>query len=189
MKIGFSGTYSTGKSKLIEALSQRFLMQGLDFGITRVSTVARRCPFPLNKAQTMETSLWILSQAISEELVCQADHTITVADRTVIDVWALSRWALKNQQGDMRHEKLISLITSSWIRTYDIIFRTRVERSIEPNWPKIPDRDLQFRNLVEYLQGECIETLKIDVVELPHDEGERLSTILERTGLNRAKLL
>lgn len=184
MKIGITGTYSTGKSTLIQSLTQVMDEYGSDYGITTVSGIASRCPFPLNKDQTLEGTLWILNEVVNMELVFQDAYEVTIADRTVIDVWAMGRWAWQNRRGTPILEKLITQITATWAPTYDIIFRTKIDTLREPNWPKIPDRDLEFRTLVDALQEACVETFGLDVIELPHDKKERVSTILKHIGLN-----
>lgn len=182
MKIGISGSYSTGKSRLIAALERRLSAEGVDYGVTRVSELAKRCPFPINREQTPASSLWILGALVQEELVCGSRHEVTLADRTVVDVCALTPWDGPAAKGTDTVLSVVSDLTAGWAATYSVIFRARIDAAFEPNWPKIPGGDLEFRERVEQLQGECIEALRLPVVELPSEEAARLATVWEWIG-------
>jgi hypothetical protein len=178
MKIGFTGTYSTGKSTLIEALTKELAARGIDHGTTRVSEAARASPFPLNREQTLDGSLWILAHTLAAELACSARHTLSIADRTVIDIWALARHAARERRGSADRADLIARIVRDWVRSYDLIFLTRIDPSFPPRPSRIPDPE--FRLLVRDLQLDCIADLQLPVVELPHDLEQRLALILDK---------
>jgi hypothetical protein len=181
MKIGISGTYSTGKSSLVAALSKLLTGRNVDYGVTSVSEAALRCPFPINMEQTLDGSLWILNETVNMELVCDSSHAVTIADRTVVDVLAMSRYAARRHRGTNGKLELILDIVRAWVATYDLLFRARVDASQPVNWAKVPDGS--FRLFVQEMQGRCIRELQIPVVELPHDKETRVALILRNAGL------
>jgi hypothetical protein len=177
LKIGISGTFSTGKSTLIAALTKRLSESKTLYGLMELSTIARRCPFPINKDQTMETSLWIMTQMISAELTAAIHNKLTITDRTAIDVWALGEWAREQGREAPTLAPILRDLTGHWLSTYDLIFRSRIDPAMTPNWPKIPEKDLAFRNYIEQLQERCIRTFDLSVVELPDGLTERLTVV------------
>ncbi len=60
------------------------LLKKADYNVELVTEVARRSPFPVNEATTLEGQLWILHAQIAAELdAARAPHVI--CDRSVLD--------------------------------------------------------------------------------------------------------
>ncbi len=82
MKLALIGTHGVGKTTLAFEICS--LLKKADYNVELVTEVARRSPFPVNEATTLEGQLWILHAQIAAELdAARAPHVI--CDRSVLD--------------------------------------------------------------------------------------------------------
>ena len=87
-KIGIVGSKSVGKTTLANLLVGYLRSTGVDADL--VDEVAKRSPLPLNNETSIETSLWILGNQISSEMVL-SNKAVVVCDRTAIDVYPFAK--------------------------------------------------------------------------------------------------
>ncbi|HLE36227.1 MAG TPA: AAA family ATPase, partial [Candidatus Acidoferrales bacterium] len=83
MKLALIGTHGVGKTTL--AYETCSLLKKADHNVELVTEVARRSPFPVNEATTLESQLWILHGQIAAELDAAARAPHVICDRSVLD--------------------------------------------------------------------------------------------------------
>lgn len=83
MKLALIGTHGVGKTTLAYEICT--LLKKADHNVELVAEVARRSPFPVNEATTLEGQLWILHAQIAAELEAASRGAHVVCDRAVLD--------------------------------------------------------------------------------------------------------
>ena len=83
MKVALIGTHGVGKTTLAYDVCARVKKTGQN--VELVTEVARRCPFPVNEATTLEAQLWILHAQIAAELDAARRAPCVLCDRSVLD--------------------------------------------------------------------------------------------------------
>jgi GTPase SAR1 family protein len=129
IKIGVSGAHSTGKTTFIRNLEKRLIQKSIKYKI--VSDLAVKCPLPILTEHTIESTLWIASKSITEEVEAEKDFLLVIADRPILDCWAYFNAVCKNQykENDPRLLTLKSMI-EHWLKTYDLIYQTEIDETI-----------------------------------------------------------
>jgi len=81
VKAAIIGAYSTGKTSLVTRLAATLTNQGVTVAL--VDDAARDCPLPLNRAQTLDSSAWIIGEQIRREsAACALGRQLVLIDRT-----------------------------------------------------------------------------------------------------------
>ena len=112
MKLALIGTHGTGKTTL--AYEVCFLLKKAGHSVELVTEVARRSPFPVNEATTLDGQLWILHAQIAAELDAAARAPHVICDRSVLDNYCY----LVNKFGRQRD---LEPWLARWIETYSLI--------------------------------------------------------------------
>jgi len=161
MKIGFSGTYSSGKTTLLKVLSKYFKNSYL------ITESARE--FDKNDLKNCETQYKILLRQIENEL--RAPHNCTViTDRTVIDNLA------HTEEYCGYNRDLYSLVLN-WIQTYDfIIFCHSDGVPLEDDGFRFTDPN--FRIELENKMLKLYKNNDIKICEVKGSIEEQIKTIL-----------
>ena len=104
-----------------------------------VAEVARRSPFPVNAATTLEGQLWILHAQIAAELDSSRNAANVVCDRSVLDNYCY----LVNKFG--RQPQLEAWL-AWWMQTYDLLADVPLlAQEIQPDGFRSEDRAFQRR--------------------------------------------
>lgn len=162
IKIGISGAHSTGKStfikKIIAELSKKNSLK-----VSVVSDLASVCPLPILRKHTIESSLWIATTGLAQEIEAEYKNDIVIADRPILDSWAYFNAACKGKYDESNPQMILfkSLI-SNWLPTYDLIFQTEVNEAIQIEDNKGRDLDEDYRKSVAQ---EFVEANRIFKVE------------------------
>jgi len=183
LKIGFTGTDSTGKSTVINKLA-KLVSNGHTIKVLSIGDIARHSPYPVIEQQSIESSYWILKQVISSELTLQYETDVLICDRTVLDIWVFSMLSAIN--GLISHQALylFSQEVRAWLRTYKVVFYGVIDNSIPVNVNNVPNGNLKMREQFEELLLIGIETFKAETVfvKLPSTLEERIALV--RSALN-----
>src|SRR5207302_1228218 len=83
LKLALIGTHGVGKTTLAYEICS--LLKKADPHVELVTEVARRSPFPINAATTLEGQLWILHAQIAPELEAGARAPPVICDRAALD--------------------------------------------------------------------------------------------------------
>lgn len=135
MKIAFIGTHGIGKTTLAYELCNELKKQDLDVGF--IDEIARRCPFPINEATSLEAQTWILATTIARELELNKIYTHIICDRSVLDNYVY----LFHKFG---HIAELHALSAYWARSYDLLFKVPLTRRyLKPDGVRSTDLDFQ----------------------------------------------
>jgi len=164
MKIAFIGTHGIGKTTLAYELCNELKKAHLDVGF--IDEIARRCPFPINEATSLEAQTWILATTIARELELGKIYPNIICDRSVFDNYVY----LYHKFGHI--DELHSLATY-WVRTYDLLFKVPFTRKyLRPDG--VRSVDLEFQ---ESIDAGLVELLEADRV--PYHEHRVMSDTVD----------
>ncbi len=163
MKIAFIGTHGVGKTTLAYELCNELKKQSLDVGF--IDEIARRCPFPINEATSLEAQTWILATTIARELELSKIYPNIICDRSVLDNYVY----LQHKFG---HIPELHRLASYWVRTYDLLFKVPFTRKyLNPDG--VRSTDLEFQEAIE---KELLRLLDKDKVPF-HNHDDMKATV------------
>ena len=147
VKIGISGAHSTGKTTFITQLEAALTNQSIPF--KRVSDLATICPLPILREHTVESTLWIASKGIADEIEAEHKFSVVIADRPILDCWAYFNAVCKGRYPDdnTKLQTLKNAITN-WLPTYNLIYQTVIDATILIEDNKGRDLDEAYRKLI-----------------------------------------
>ncbi|MDR0445011.1 MAG: ATP-binding protein [Puniceicoccales bacterium] len=125
-----TGTHGCGKSTLSHRIGSELKRNGHNAIV--ISETARECPFPINKGQTLNSTLFIaLRQAVKELEAIAHGYTHLVLDRGVLDSFIYSE---ATRQGTISElEKAIQGALTTWSRQeYDQVIFLRCDSRDAP---------------------------------------------------------
>ncbi len=149
IKLGVSGTHSTGKTTLIRELEVRLVDAGLRVGrVADLAVDARNHGFPILHDHTFESTLWILSRGIAAELEAAQVADIVLVDRPVVDALGYLSAALAHRKAALRVEEMdyLTVLVKHHVKTYAIICKTVLDQDIAIGPGRDPD--MRFRTSV-----------------------------------------
>lgn len=112
MKLALIGTHGVGKTTLAYEICS--LLKKAGENVELVTEVARRSPFPVNAATTLEGQLWILHAQIAAELDAARRAPHVVCDRSVLDNYCY----LVNK---FSRQAQLEAWLAWWMETYDLL--------------------------------------------------------------------
>jgi Cdc6-like AAA superfamily ATPase len=137
VKLALIGTHGVGKTTIAYEVCSLLKRSGQNVELVR--EVARRSPFPVNAATTIEGQLWILHTQIAAELEATAGAPNVVCDRSVLDNYCY----LMNKFG---RQPEIEGWLCWWMKTYDLLVGIPpLEEPIIRDGFRSEDRDFQRR--------------------------------------------
>ena len=147
MKLALIGTHGVGKTTLAFEICS--LLKKADYNVELVTEVARRSPFPVNEATTLEGQLWILHAQIAAELDAARAANV-ICDRSVLDNYCY----LVNKFG--RQPRLEAWL-DWWMQSYTLLV------GVPPLADGIPpdgfrSENLEFQERIHELIGEMLES-------------------------------
>jgi predicted ATPase len=156
VKIGITGTHSTGKTTFFDTLAPELTRSGLR--VCRISDIARTAKslgFPILTEHTFESTLWIIAECMRREAEASLTNDVILVDRPVIDALGYLRAALQLSRRTINERRLDELATIVKAHTpdYDLLVATSLDNSIEIG--KGRDPNTEFREAA----GHHIETL------------------------------
>lgn len=147
MKIAFIGTHGVGKTTLAYELCNELKKQSLDVGF--IDEIARRCPFPINEATSLEAQTWILATTMARELEHGKIYPNIICDRSVLDNYVY----LYHKFG---HIPELHGLASYWVHTYDLLFRVPYTRKyLRPDG--VRSTDLEFQQVIDRKLEQLLE--------------------------------
>ncbi len=163
LKLALIGTHGVGKTTLAYEICS--LLKKADHNVELVTEVARRSPFPVNEATTLDGQLWILHAQIAAELDASARAPQVVCDRSVLDnyCYLLNKFGRQRQLESWlewwmgTYSLLIGVppmaegIPPDGFRSEDLEFQRRIHDRLTELLEETPFR--QFREQVKWLEG------------------------------------
>lgn len=112
MKIALIGTHGVGKTTLAYEVCTRLKKAGQN--VELVTEIARRSPFPVNEATTLEGQLWILHTQVAAELEAAQRAPYVICDRAVLDNYCY----LVNKCG---RQPALETWLERWLESYGLL--------------------------------------------------------------------
>lgn len=165
IKIGVTGTHSTGKTSFFEAVERELQPQKLR--VRRIGDFARKAKsvgFPILRDHTFESTLWIMAECLRCESEASLSSDLILVDRPAIDALGYLYAALQlsgRTIGDRRLRELTT-IAAAHLPEYDLLIKTSLDNEIELGPGR--DTDCEFREAA----AESIDALVLDIA--PHAE-------------------
>lgn len=147
LKIGISGSHSTGKTTFIKQIEKA--LKNLSIEFKTISDLATICPLPILRNHTIESTLWIATKGITEEIEAEHKFSVVIVDRPILDCWAYFNAVCQNKY-EQSDTKLLTLknIIINWIPTYHFIYQTVIDNTIKIESKKGRDLDKVYRNKI-----------------------------------------
>lgn len=176
VKIGITGTHSTGKTTFFDELEPELARSGLR--VCRISDIARAAKslgFPILTEHTFESTLWIIAECMRREAEASlTNDDVILVDRPVIDALGYLRAALQLSHRTINERRLdeLATIVKAHAPDYDLLIATTLDKSIEVG--KGRDPNIEFRDAA----GHHIDTLVSELVP----------SALRMTSMNRSEI-
>lgn len=172
IKIGIAGTHSTGKSTFMHSLSKALISQEYSIStIGNFATEAKKRGFPTLRDHTFKSTLWIITFCISQELEAELNSDIVLVDRPVIDALGYLYAAL-NYSGrkiSTDEKKYLTSIVKSHSPSYNLLFKTVLNKNIGLGLEKERDADLLFREMAAKSIDDAFTSLEIPFYPISQD--------------------
>ncbi|MEL7370767.1 MAG: AAA family ATPase [Myxococcota bacterium] len=171
--IAIAGTHSTGKSTFLAALCKELESLGLKVGYVReLAVAARKADFGILREHSYESTLWIITRGISEELAAANRAQVVLVDRPVPDALGYLRAALshRGEKINRRTYDYLQDITKGHLPRYDILYKSVLNPAIPMDRSKKRDPDLEFRSQVADCINDVFDELGVDANDLRNDQ-------------------
>ncbi|MBF0121704.1 MAG: hypothetical protein HQK79_22980 [Desulfobacterales bacterium] len=122
--IAFSGSHGVGKTTAVFKKAYELKMQYKTKRIGIADEATYGCPYPINKGMSVFSQLWMFTKHINKELTLLSQYDIVIADRTVVDIIAYTKWAGLSELS----EEMIAIIHHH-IKIYKKIHFKRIENN------------------------------------------------------------
>ena len=160
--IAFTGTHSTGKSTLVDKLTDIAHERGLRVGVVKDNaSECRLAGFPILKDHTFSSTLWIMATVIREEQHEGLDADLVIVDRPVSDAIGYLEAALAATGREVPSEDLNYLYALAKLHSprYDLLYKTVLDESIPLGQGRDPD--LAYRKDVDSRIGAALSQLGV----------------------------
>lgn len=179
LKIAVGGAHSTGKSTFIRGVHRALQDRGVESCI--VTDLAVRCPLPILRQHTVESTLWIVTTGIAEEIAACHRSPVVLVDRPVIDAWAYlmavggSEAALPNSPATAT----LRTAVLNWLPSYSLLYRSEIDVNIAIENDKSRDLDPLYRAEVGRQMLSAYETfgMKSRVLNSTNADSELLHVV------------
>ncbi|WP_368508715.1 AAA family ATPase [Bradyrhizobium lupini] len=182
VKIGITGTHSTGKSSFFEALEAE--LKQLNLRVCRIGDFAIKAEalgFRILRDHTFESTLWIMAECMRLEAEASLSSDVILVDRPVLDALGYLRAALEltgRTIGERRQAALTAMVAAH-MPDYDVFIKTSLDPRIELGAGR--DKDSDFRKAA----ARWIEQLAYVLAPVPltltsSNQAEILRTVIDR---------
>ena len=139
-----------------------------------IPDVARGCPYPINKQQTLPASLWLFAEQVKGESAAMITPAqFVLCDRGVPDILSHTLPLFRKSPHESLNDVFIAL-SRAWAPTYDLIFWAKRDpsRAIRPDAVRLSDPD--YQGTMEQFLEEALMLLGMRFEILPSDQNERI---------------
>lgn len=146
IKIGITGTHSTGKTTFLDALERE--LEHFNLRIRRLGNFASEAQalgFPILRKHTYESTLWIMAQCMRLEAEAALSADVILVDRPVIDAEGYLRAALQLTNRSIGERRLgeLSAIVRGHTPEYDHLIKTSLDKKMELGAGRDQDPELR----------------------------------------------
>ena len=165
LRIGLSGTNWTGKTETIRMVVSRHC--DISIETVSLSSLVRKCPYPMEERQTLEGSCWITKQVA--DICNRSSGEIQIFDRTPIDILAFTLY-VEDRTNIEAANVLKDIITI--INNFDRLFYLPVSKEW-PNNVSPSQKEIEFARQMDSYIRKAIDKFSLNVTELPWDLTKR----------------
>ena len=175
MRIAFTGSHSTGKTTLLEAVRETKKLKDIAIITEVVRNFQKNYNIKLNEQSDSFSQLLICNEYL--KILLTNDHFLS--DRSMIDCLVYTTWLYRNTQSNIpdfviRYQEAL---LNEYMKLYDHIFYTPIE------FPLVEDgvrsSKSEYRDQIDSICKEVIEEFKIPITILTGTVEERLNTFFE----------
>jgi predicted ATPase len=146
IKIGITGTHSTGKSTFLTSLAE--LLEARELRVGRITDLARRARalgFPILTEHTFESTLWIMAECMRQEAEASLTCDVILVDRPVLDALGYLEAAVEVTGRHLNPRRLDELKTIARAHStdYDLLVATALDQTVPLGEGR--DQDQSFR--------------------------------------------
>ena len=171
-KFSISGAHGTGKTTLVESLSQQDDRLGIVSEVPRAICNEWNDPEYFHRDRnTFAKQTLLVARQIAAEAAAGMDHDTIVTDRCVADHWAYTREQFPAECSGEAGELWETLIYG-WMSSYDLVFLTCLDIPLEDNGVREPD--LEFRRTIDHGIRTLLSHIGTPVVELQGSTDQRI---------------
>jgi hypothetical protein len=172
LTIAVAGAHSTGKSTFLARLAHGLRQH--DLQVVTVANLGERAlqiGLPILHSHTYTSTLWIMTQGISNEIATWAHVDALLIDRPVADALGYYLAALDHRGEAPDPDALAHLhcLAVQHSAHYDLLYRTTLDQRLPLGTDKPRDRDLRFRALADIHVGRVLAELGLGHRLLPAD--------------------
>lgn len=178
-KIALTGAHGTGKTTLIQALTQRLTER---YRVEACSEVPRilidaagdNTLFQRGNNTFIRQTTIMAGQFEEESRLLKLGPDLLLCDRTIIDHWAYTE-TLFPSECDALEGRLWKTIVIRWLATYDLILKLPIEFSIIADG--VREDDVSFQRDIDEIIDHLYREAKVDVEVIRGSVNERCSKI------------
>jgi hypothetical protein len=150
IRIGVLGTHSTGKTTLLKRIEME--LRGHGVTVARTGRLAKRAAalgLPKMQHHTSESTEWIITQGVADEIVAAQGAQVVLVDRASFDAIAYLRAALEYRGESMRRLELerLRILATTQAPKYDLLLATVLDSTMPVDTSH--DYDARYRKLVD----------------------------------------
>jgi len=148
IKIAVGGAHSTGKTTFLQRLLEAIGKKGLSCSV--VGDLAGKCPLPILREHTVESTLWIVTTGIAAEIAAAHKSKVVLVDRSVLDAWAYLQ-ATGNSRALKSSPTALTTLENAirnWPPTYTLLYQTIIDEQLPIENNKGRDLDPKYRTEV-----------------------------------------
>ena len=181
-KILVTGAFSTGKTTLLAETTRALTTQR--FKVHLVNDVARNCPYPLNRQQTLPVSIWLLAEQVRCEAapLIEGNYDVLLCDRGVPDIVSHTL-ALSEKTTNARLNSIFMDFARIWSRTYDWVLWSKRDPSLPIGEDGLRVNDSHYQELMERSLLNALDLLNLNFDTLPPGQQERCTLLTSRLTL------
>jgi hypothetical protein len=179
IRIGVTGTHSTGKTLLLKRIEME--MRGHGIAVARTGRLAKRAAaigLPKMQHHTVASTEWIITQGIADELAMAAQGAQAVlADRAVHDAYAYYSAALefRGEHADPWEGDRLRLLIATQAPKYDLLLATVLDQSVPVD--QTHDYDPRYRILVDTHVHSILRDARLKHVRVTSDADSKTDAI------------
>lgn len=177
LRVLICGAYSTGKTTIVQKVATHLCAQGLR--VTICPDVARACPFPLNRQQSVSTTMWLAAMQIRAEIEAGAGNAdVVCCDRGLPDI--LSHHVVDGIDDANGLTRAFVTYARAWAASYHAVFRSCIDPHVSIAADGLRLTDEAYRRALDDAMTGVLKVCRVDAEDLPHEPEARTALIEHR---------
>lgn len=182
-KFSISGAHGTGKTTLVNTISQQYQRLGVVPEVPRAICTEWNDPeyFHRDRNSFAKQTLLIARQ-IAAEAVAGKDLDTIVTDRCVADHWAYTQEQFPAECSE-EAGALWKTLVYSWMSTYDLVFLACLDMPLENDG--VRETDIEFRQTIDHRIRTLLGDIGTPTIALQGSTEQRIRTFTLAASLDK----